>query len=108
MANNKPDDFLAVMKTSDRMCASYARCMDGCPFYCAEPNKMLCNMTKEIWEDPADFLAVIKEWAMEHPEMPCDAYNSGYCMGTKECDACDCGGDMRHCTHYPEKRGNTK
>ena len=27
-----------------------------------------------------------------------------YCMGTKEQDRCDCNGDRKKCTHYPENR----
>ena len=30
----------------------------------------------------------------------------GYCMGTKECDACSCEGDESRCTFYPEKIDN--
>lgn len=26
------------------------------------------------------------------------------CWGTKEKDECDCGGDRRKCTHYPDNR----
>lgn len=26
------------------------------------------------------------------------------CWGTKECDPCDCHGNVQNCTHYPEKR----
>lgn len=29
----------------------------------------------------------------------------GICLGTRECDPCDCGGDIRQCDYYPEKRG---
>lgn len=28
----------------------------------------------------------------------------GVCWGTKECDECDCGGDMTQCDFYPEVR----
>lgn len=31
--------------------------------------------------------------------------HGGVCWGTKEKDPCDCNGDVKHCTHYPEKRG---
>ena len=31
-------------------------------------------------------------------------YLEGYCVGTKECDACNCGGDESKCDFYPEKR----
>lgn len=27
-----------------------------------------------------------------------------YCMGTKEQDRCDCNGDRKKCTHYPQNR----
>lgn len=104
MSDGKMDDFLTVMKTSDRMCASYARCIDGCPFYNADTNKNVCNMTKEIWEDPDDFLEVIKAWAIEHPEMPCDAYNSGYCMSNEDKE-CHCGGDSGICEIMVKKGG---
>lgn len=29
----------------------------------------------------------------------------GICLGTRECDPCNCGGDVRQCDFYPEKRG---
>ena len=28
----------------------------------------------------------------------------GVCWGTKECDECNCGGDMRKCDFYPDVR----
>ena len=31
-----------------------------------------------------------------------DAY--GVCLGTKECDRCNCYGDESKCDFYPEKR----
>lgn len=100
----EPDDFLTVMKTSDRLCASYARCDHGCPFCNVGPKKDVCGMIHEIFEDPADFLSVIKAWAKEHPEMPCDAYNSGVCMsnGDKECS---CGGDSGICEIMTKRGG---
>ena len=27
-----------------------------------------------------------------------------YCSGTKECDICNCGGNVKKCDFYPEKR----
>lgn len=29
----------------------------------------------------------------------------GYCAGTKECDRCSCGGDVKKCDFYSYKRG---
>lgn len=29
--------------------------------------------------------------------------NQSYCIGTKECEFCTCGGDKRKCDFYPEK-----
>lgn len=29
--------------------------------------------------------------------------NQSYCMGTKECEFCTCGGDKRKCDFYPTK-----
>ena len=29
--------------------------------------------------------------------------NQAYCMGTKECEFCTCGGDKRKCDFYPAK-----
>ena len=29
--------------------------------------------------------------------------NQSYCMGTKECEFCTCGGDKRKCDFYPVK-----
>lgn len=29
--------------------------------------------------------------------------NQSYCMGTKECEFCTCGGDRRKCNFYPAK-----
>lgn len=40
-------------------------------------------------------------WDEVHPGW---AYSSGVCNGTKERDACDCGGDERKCDFYPERR----
>lgn len=28
----------------------------------------------------------------------------GECWGTKDCQECRCNGDIKNCTHYPEKR----
>lgn len=48
--------------------------------------------------------------------MVCDCYHvieekpgkfSGECWGTKEHERCYCGGNMSHCTYYPEKRNAT-
>ena len=40
--------------------------------------------------------------------MVCDSYTTYYgesrCLGTKECDRCNCGGDESKCDFYPEKR----
>lgn len=89
------DDFLNVMRTSDRLCTSYVHCND-CPFYQTETGVDVCGMKNEIFEDPEDFLSVINEWAKEHPEMPCDAYNSGVCMVNGN-EMCDCSGDAGLC-----------
>lgn len=32
----------------------------------------------------------------------------GVCLGTKECDECQCGGDESKCDFYPEKREKAK
>ena len=32
----------------------------------------------------------------------------GVCWGTKECDECDCGGDMARCDFYPKVREKAK
>lgn len=32
----------------------------------------------------------------------------GYCTGTKECDECQCDGDMSKCDFYPEVRQKVK
>ena len=29
--------------------------------------------------------------------------NQSYCVGTKECECCTCGGDRRKCDFYPTK-----
>ena len=31
-------------------------------------------------------------------------YLEGYCIGTKECEICNCGADESKCNFYPEKR----
>ncbi len=31
-------------------------------------------------------------------------YDYGICLGTKECDPCDCGGDEAKCDFYPHVR----
>ena len=40
--------------------------------------------------------------------MVCDSYTTysgeSRCLGTKECDRCNCGGDESKCDFYPEKR----
>ena len=40
--------------------------------------------------------------------MVCDSYTTysgeSRCLGTKEIDRCDCGGDESKCDFYPEKR----
>ena len=40
--------------------------------------------------------------------MFCDSYTTYYgesrCLGTKEVETCNCGGDTDKCTFYPEKR----
>lgn len=44
--------------------------------------------------------------------MPCKCYHAdknflgkiGVCWGTKECDACSCGGDENKCDFYEDKR----
>ena len=40
--------------------------------------------------------------------MFCDSYTTCYgvsrCLGTKEVETCNCGGDTDKCTFYPEKR----
>ena len=102
------NDFFEVMDEADRLCSDQVECA-SCPFFndmqdMASP----CGMIREIFEDPEQFFEALKEWSDAHPRMECDAYNHGYCMSTKECDACNCNGDRRHCTHYPEKRGETK
>ena len=43
-------------------------------------------------------------------KVPCEAYISYYyderphCMGTREIELCNCGGDKRKCNFYPELR----
>lgn len=32
----------------------------------------------------------------------------GYCVGTKECEVCNCGADESKCNFYPEKRKKAK
>ena len=101
-------DFFEVIDEADRLCAEYAVCQD-CPFCNRdEDDHIVCGMKMEIFEDPKEFFETLKEWSNTHPRYDCDSYNNGYCMGTKECDACNCCGDRRRCDFYPEKRGNTK
>ena len=40
-----------------------------------------------------------------HGRAPADyiVENKSYCMGTKECEFCTCGGDKRKCDFYPAK-----
>ena len=40
-----------------------------------------------------------------HGRAPADyiVENKSYCMGTKECEFCTCGGDKRKCDFYPTK-----
>lgn len=44
-------------------------------------------------------------YAALHGRAPGDyiVENQSYCMGTKECEFCTCGGDKRKCDFYPEK-----
>ena len=34
----------------------------------------------------------------------CDAYKNGRCLGTKEVDPCNCGGDKAKCSFYENVR----
>lgn len=34
----------------------------------------------------------------------CNCYDNGKCIGTKEMDPCNCGGDRNKCDFYPKKR----
>lgn len=44
-------------------------------------------------------------YAALHGGAPVDyiVENQSYCMGTKECEFCTCGGDRRKCDFYPVK-----
>lgn len=44
-------------------------------------------------------------YAALHGGSPVDyiVENQSYCMGTKECEFCTCGGDKRKCDFYPAK-----
>lgn len=44
-------------------------------------------------------------YAALHGRAPVDyiVENQSYCMGTKECECCTCGGDKRKCDFYPAK-----
>lgn len=44
-------------------------------------------------------------YAALHGRAPGDyiVENQSYCMGTKECEFCTCGGDKRKCDFYPVK-----
>ena len=42
-------------------------------------------------------------WAQDPRVVPCDCYEDGHCNGTKERDACQCGGQIAVCDFYPEK-----
>ena len=44
-------------------------------------------------------------YAALHGGTPVDyiVENQSYCMGTKECECCICGGDKRKCDFYPAK-----
>ena len=44
-------------------------------------------------------------YAALHGGTPVDyiVENQSYCMGTKECEFCTCGGDRRKCDFYPTK-----
>lgn len=44
-------------------------------------------------------------YAALHGGAPVDyiVENQSYCMGTKECEFCTCGGDRRKCDFYPTK-----
>ena len=101
------NDFFEVMDEADRLCNSFDHCSD-CPFYNDITGMDICGMKHEIFEDPKQFYETVREWSNAHPRMECDAYNHGYCMSTKECDACNCNGDRRKCDFYPDKRGETK
>lgn len=44
-------------------------------------------------------------YAALHGRAPVDyiVENQSYCLGTKECEFCTCGGDKRKCDFYPTK-----
>lgn len=44
-------------------------------------------------------------YAALHGGTPVDyiVENQSYCLGTKECEFCTCGGDKRKCNFYPAK-----
>lgn len=44
-------------------------------------------------------------YAALHGRTPVDyiVEEQSYCMGTKECECCTCGGDKRKCDFYPAK-----
>lgn len=62
----------------------------------------------EFYPSQIKFLDRSPEKSKEASFEPCKCYYSEYgygvCWGTKEREACSCGGDRSLCDHYPESR----
>ncbi len=74
------------------------RCKD-CQFYLPKSiacRKLRININPDFW----------CQYGKKGMRCECfhDEQGKPRCWGTKEKDLCDCGGDRRKCTHYPENR----
>ena len=102
------DDFVSVMREFNRMCASKNLC-NGCPLLLSAKYEFgtklaHCSADHMAFEDPEEFVEIVKKWSNEHHEMPCDAYNSGVCMSNGD-KKCSCGGDTGICEIMTKKGG---
>ena len=71
--------------------------------YVSKYTKCDCYRTKKVRRYFTEYEKGF--YAALHGRVPVDyiVENQAYCMGTKECECCTCGGDKRKCDFYPAK-----
>ena len=71
--------------------------------YVSKYTKCDCYRTKKVRRYFTEYEKGF--YAALHGGTPVDyiVENQAYCMGTKECECCTCGGDKRKCDFYPAK-----
>lgn len=91
-----------MIDSAFRHLAKYVEGMDDEDHLCAATTNLLMAMwMEENKPDMQDIPTRIKE---NHEEVSsptiCSSYSDHHCMGTKECEACSCGGDRSKCDFY--------